>query len=278
MSTDRKTRIGCYGFRLTGLDAAADLMVWAPPAWPDLAVTCAGAVGDAPARDLVGPERARLPMAAGGWIDIDPGRVTFRMDVPHPHAALLHPYLAPAAAVAARWAGRESFHAGALIAGGGAWGVLGGKEDGKSTLLAQLALAGHGVVSDDLLVLERGAALAGPRCIDLRGPAAEQLGAGEPLGVVGARERWRLRLDMVPASVPLLGWVVLDWDATVTVAPVRGSERLLALPPHRSVQLAPQLPATLLALSSLPVWRFSRPRRWDALAEGADRLLDALAA
>ena len=276
MATARKSRIGCYGFHVTGLDDAADLMVPAPPAWPHLAVARASAAGDPPTRDLVGPKRARLPIAAGGWIDVEPGLVSFRMDVPPRDSDLLHPYLAPAAALAARWAGRESFHAGALIAGGGAWGVLGGKEDGKSTLLAHLALAGNGILSDDLLVLEDGAALAGPRCIDLRGNAAVQLGAGEALGVVGARERWRLRLEAVPASVPLLGWVLLEWSAPLTVAPVRGPERLLALPPHRSVQLAPRAPETLLALSSLPVWRFSRPRRLDALGEGADRLLDAL--
>ncbi len=234
-------------------------------------------VGDPPPLDLVGDDRARLPLAGGGWIDVAPGRVAFRLDEPHADGNLLHPYLAPAAALAARWAGRESFHAGALIAGGGAWGLLGGKEDGKSTLLAWLALSGHGVVADDLLVVDGGAALAGPRCIDLRGSAAERLGAGEPLGLVGVRERWRVRLDAVPASVPLLGWVLLDWAETLSVRPVRGSERLLALPRHRSVQLAPESPQALLALSSLPVWRLSRPRRWDDLAEGADRLLDALA-
>jgi hypothetical protein len=277
VATAQKSRIGCYGFRVTGLEAAADLMVAAPPAWPDLAVARAEPNGEPPDRDVVGSDAARLPLAGGGWIEVEPGRVAFRMDRPRPDGDILHPYLAPAAALAARWAGRESFHAGALLAGGGAWGVLGGKEDGKSTLLARLALDGCGVVSDDLLVVEEGAAMAGPRCIDLRGSAAERLGAGDPMGLVGVRERWRLRLGGVPASAPLLGWVLLEWAPAVAVTPVRGSERLLALPAHRSVQLSPRDPETLLALSSLPVWRLSRPRRWDELGETVQRLLGALA-
>ena len=276
--TARWSSLGCYGLRVRGLDAAAGLMVPAAPGWPELTVERATPAGDGPDRDLVGEQKAALPLAGGGWMELVPDRVTFRVAEPRSDGDLLHPYLAPAAALVARWAGHECFHAGAIVAGGGAWGVLGGKEDGKSTLLAWLALRGHAVLSDDLLVIDGDAAMAGPRCIDLREEAAGRLGAGEPLGVVGVRERWRVRLDAVPSSVPLRGWVLLGWAPEARLEPVRGPERLLALTPHRSVRIAPPDPAALLALSSLPIVRFSRPRRWESFAAGADRLLEALAA
>ena len=214
----------------------------------------------------------------GGWMTIEraPARVTFRLAASPPARDLVHPYLAPAAAIAARWAGRESFHAGAVVADGGAWAVLGDRESGKSTTLAHLALAGHAVVADDLLVVDGDAVLAGPRCIDLREASAAHLGAGAPLGVVGVRERWRVPLAPVPARVPLHGWVTLVWDDSVGVDILQGAERMLALLPFRSVQLAPEAPANLVDLSSLPVLRLRRPQRWDALDAAAARLLDAL--
>jgi ABC-type molybdenum transport system ATPase subunit/photorepair protein PhrA len=51
--------------------------------------------------------------------------------------------------VLAHWLGRESFHGGGFVAGDGVWGVLGEKGDGKSTLLASLALSGVPIVADD---------------------------------------------------------------------------------------------------------------------------------
>ena len=102
------------------------------------------------------------------------------------------------AALAARWLRRESFHAGAVVVEGGAWAILGDKEAGKSSTLAHLALNGYTVLSDDVLVLERGSVFAGPRCIDLRAEPARRLGAREPLAVVGMRERFRIELGPAP--------------------------------------------------------------------------------
>jgi hypothetical protein len=227
--------------------------------------------------DAIGPQRATLTLH-GGWMTIErePARVTFHLPAAPPPGDLVHPYLAPAAAVAARWAGRESFHAGAVVADGGAWVVLGDKESGKSTTLAHLALRGSDVVSDDLLVVDGEDVMAGPRCIDLREVSAAMLGAGDPLGVVGMRERWRLRLGPVAPHVPLRGWIVLAWGDEVGVDALRGAERMLALLPFRSVQLTPGVPQHLVDLSSLPTLRLRRPRRWDALDAAADRLLDAI--
>jgi hypothetical protein len=268
---------GCYGLRLDGVDGAARLLIAAPADWPALEVVRAASDGHAPAQDTVGPDEATLPLQSG-WVHVErhAARATFHVPGPPPDGDLVHPYLAPVAAVAARWAGRDSFHAGAVLAGGGAWGVLGDKETGKSTTLAWLALHGHDVLVDDLLVLDRGDALAGPRCIDLRAEPAARLGVGEALGVVGLRERWRLVLDAVPARVPLRGWITLEWADELALEPLRGSERLLALLPQLAVRLTPPAPEELVELSSHPVWRLRRPCRMDVLPELADRLAEVI--
>jgi hypothetical protein len=275
----RRASAGCYGFRIGGVEGAGDLLVDAPPSWPQLALAAAVAgPGGAPAMDVVGPRSAQLPLHAGGWMEIerDGPRITVRLPRRPDDEALVHPYLAPGAAVLARWQGREAFHAGAVLAAGGAWAILGGRESGKSSTLGWLAAEGHTVLADDLLVLDGQDALAGPRCIDLRPDAAARLEAGEPLGVVGTRERWRLRLGPAAASVPLRGWVELGWGDEVAVEPVRGAERLTTLIPHRSVRLEPPRAGALMELASLPLLRLLRPRRWDALPHAAERLLAAI--
>jgi len=273
------TAAGCYGFRIEGVDEARRLLVAAPAEWPRLTLASARAVaGGAPETDVVGPRTAVLPLHRDGWMEIERSvpRITFHLPQEARHEELVHPYLAPGAAVLARWAGRESFHAGAVLGDGGAWAVLGDRESGKSSTLGWLALQGHRVLADDLLVLDSGAALAGPRCIDLRPDAAAHLGAGEPIGVVGTRERWRLRLEPVPARVPLCGWIALEWGPDVAVEPVRGANRMLTLIPHRSVRLEPPAAGALIELASLPVLALRRPRSWDSLAAATERLMVAI--
>jgi hypothetical protein len=264
---------------LQGVPGARALLVDAPEEWPSLELVRKPDDGRRPQGDSVDADRSVLPLQRG-WVEIerDPARATFRLEERPPDGDLVHPYLAPVAAVAARWSGRESFHAGAVIAGGGAWGVLGDKENGKSTTLAWLALQGQEILVDDLLVLDGRTALAGPRCIDLREEAAGRLGAGEPLGMVGLRERWRVLLDPVAAGVPLRGWITLSWADELSLEPLRGPERMLALLPYRAVALEPGTPQELIELSSLPVFRLRRPHRWDSLAEAGARLLDAIGA
>jgi hypothetical protein len=275
-----KVQVGCYGYCLEGLDGARPLLVEVPQEWPELRVLRAGTDGRAtPALGTVGPETAELPLQSGGWVELarTPPTATFHLEHAPPDRDIVHPYLAIAAAVAARWEGRESFHAGAILVDGGAYAVLGDKESGKSSTLAWFALQGHTVLTDDLLVLDGMDALAGPRCVDLRGNSAERLGVGEALGVVGIRERWRLALEPAPAAAPLRGWVTLAWDEEVSVERARGPERLLSLLGHRSVRIAPSAPEVLMELSSLPVWQLRRPQEWSALEVASRRLLEALA-
>jgi hypothetical protein len=205
-------------------------------------------------------------------IDRPGGRACF--EAPHPLRPdeIVHPYFAPAAAVIGRWLGRESVHAGALALDGRALGVVGERGAGKSSTLAWWALDGGEVLCDDLLVVDGRTALAGPRSIDLRADAAARLGAGEPIGVTGARERWRLTLTPTRDRPVLVGFVFLAWGDGVAVRTLGAAERLERIAPHRGVRLEPARPDAVLDLASLPAWEISRPRSWASLPEAGRRL------
>jgi hypothetical protein len=270
---------GVYGFRPVGVPSARSLLVDAPPDWPELDIAVSVTARTDPVPDYYDRDRAMLKLRAGGTVTVErsSARASFALPERPKDGSLVHPHLASVAVVWAHWRGRESFHAGAFIAGGGAWGVLGDREAGKSSLLAALALAGTPILADDVLIVDGMTALAGPRSIDLRGDAARALGAGEPLGVVGNRERWRLTLEPADAEQPLRGWVSLGWDSgsKCTVAPLTGSDRLRTLGAHRGIKLYPPDPAALIELSALPFLVLRRPRRWERIGDAVDRLLDA---
>jgi hypothetical protein len=269
---------GAYGFKVHGADRAGHLLVDVPSDWPSL--TLRTRLGFDPGRPVgVNDDEARLRVH-DGLIEIDRRRAegifTCRQK-PTPEA-LVHPHLAPVAAIASRWRRRESFHAGAVILGDGAWAVMGTKGAGKSSLLAWLALGGHSVVTDDLLVVdEHGNALAGPRSVDLRRGGAERLGVGEPLGVIGARERYRMTVGPVAPSVPLRGFIRLAWGSAATVTSVPPAWRPAELAAQRAVRLVPRDPHLLVQLAALPMVELRRPQEWGCAADAADRLLDTLA-
>jgi hypothetical protein len=284
-STRPSTRLdsGAYGFRLRGLERAGDLLVAAPPRWPVLHVQVVVGDDGRRAADRFDADRAELALpTAGGSVALDRAArsVVFTVPAAVDAAAIAHPFLAAPALIAAHWLGRETFHAGAFVLDGRAWGVVGDKGDGKSSLLAWLARRGLPVLADDVLVLDDGRALAGPRSIDLREDAAHRLAVGEPLGVIGARARWRVPLGPVDAEVPLAGWVALAWapagDPPV-VRELRGAARLAALAPHRGVRLPPVADgATLLELTGLPVLELRRARHWASADAAGEQLLAAL--
>ena len=271
-------RRGAYGLRLRGVDAARELLLDAEADWPSFELVARVGHAD-PQVQWVRAEGALLRLASGGEVEIDRarGRALFTLPSLPTAAELVHPYLAPVAAVAARWLGRESFHAGAVSVDGEAWGVLGDKGAGKSSLLAALALAGHRLVADDVLVLDgQGGALAGPRSIDLRGQAAARLGVGRPLGLVGLRERWRLSAPPVASVTALRGFVTLAWGDGPAVASVPAAQRLTRLAAQRVLALPPADPGRLVELSALPMLELRRPRDWGAAAGAVELLLDAL--
>jgi hypothetical protein len=269
---------GGYGFRVDGVGSAQRLLVDVPSDWPLLTLrTVLGFDAGHPVG--VDDDRARIRVH-DGLVEIDRrrGEALFTARQKPTPDALVHPHLAPVAAIAARWRRHESFHAGAVILGDGAWAVMGAKGSGKSSLLAWLALSGHPVLTDDLLVIDAdGNALAGPRSIDLREGAAQRFGVGEPLGVIGARERYRMVVAPVPAAFPLRGFIRLAWGGAPTVTPVPPAWRPAGLAAQRAVRLIPRDPDLLVHLSALPMVELRRPREWGRAADAADQLLCALA-
>jgi hypothetical protein len=185
-----------------------------------------------------------------------------------------HAFLAVVGACFARWRGDESFHAGAFVVDGAAWAVVGHRRAGKSSLLAALAAEGYTVLTDDLLVVSAGRALAGARCIDLRPAAAARLDPGGDATVGGRDGRRRLRLAPAGLEVPLRGWIFLSWGDRVDLRYVAPRERLGRLSANRNLGGTGLDSAPLLALAGLPGWELSRPRSWPAMAEVVDRLID----
>ncbi len=271
--------LGAYGIRLSGLDGATELLVDVGPEAPAYAITSQVGLTEAEA-EHVDDASALLRLRSGGDIRVSRGERQVRFRVPHPVRPdeLVHPYLAPAAAVIARWMGRESMHAGAFTAGGVALGIVGTREAGKSSTLAYLAAQGVDVLCDDMLIVDGDRPVPGPRSIDLRADAAERLGAGESIGMTGARERWRLRLGPTDGAAVLRGGVFLAWGERVEARQLPGPERLARLAAERGLRLPPARPEALLELTSLPAWELSRPRDWASLPQAADLLLELASA
>ena len=209
-------------------------------------------------------------------IERDVARSTLRLAHEPTNEAWVHPHLASTAVTAARWAGREPFHGGALVVDGRVWGVLGEREAGKSSVLAWSHLHGVPIFSDDVLVIDGESVLAGPRCIDLREGAAAQFGIGTPIGVAGSRERWRVPLGPIEPVLPFGGWVVLDWSDELSVTDVPPPSRLRLLLAARAVLLPEHDAPAWLRLLQWPVLAFRRPKRWDQVDGAMARLFDEL--
>jgi hypothetical protein len=277
---------GVYGLRIEapGFEELIDrsLLVEAPASWPTWRVgydrLAEREPGTAPVVESWSADHATLAAQPSGFITVDrvEARTTLHLPDAPAVATVLHPYLASTGVVAGHWLGRTPFHAGAFVHGGRAWGVLGAREMGKSSLLMCLHRSGVAVLADDVLVLDGTTAYPGPRCLDLRQSAAERFGAGEYLGVVGGRERWRVTLPPVPPAVPFGGWVLLDWTDRLEVDRPAASAKLTALLTNCGLT-APGVPtAGLLDLLGFPMIRFGRPPDWDRADESLALLLDAV--
>lgn len=265
---------GAYGLTVRGLERSGILAPSPGDAWPTVRIEQARIDGEPPPTSIT-PERAALRLLGGSQLVLEKRErvATFLTPEPLDDDELAHPYLAPVGAVFAGWLGREAFHAGAFTVDGGAWALLGEKEDGKSTTLAWLALGGCPVLTDDILVVEGRAALTGPRCIDLREPAAERLDLLERAGAARSGERRRLPLPPIESEAPLCGWVFLAWGERVELTPLRPPERLVRLAQHHNGRISSNETA-LLELAGLPAWELRRPRDWERLPEVGERLLD----
>jgi hypothetical protein len=264
-----------YGFRIEGAGLTGELAASGADEWPLIRVRTAGASGRS--EPLGVREQDALIAMPQGVIAVDRRRRSAVIETPEPldPDEVVHPYLWPIATVLARWMGRETFHAGAVVIDGGAWGVLGERGDGKSSLLAWLALsAGLPVLTDDLLVVRGLRAHAGPRCLDLRPSAARHLGVEG--SAVRCTRRRRLSLPSIEGEIPLSGWIFLEWGADLALDSVAPAARLSRL---SSFRRAPEMGADgveWLGLIGLPMLVLRRPRRWALMDEVGRRLLDEL--
>ena len=243
--------LGAYGLTIEMPDAAAVLGP-AESSW--LSWTVVQIRGSEEVEEFIGSSSAAKPYPEGGCTRVDrrTSTTTFVLPEPRPADLIVHPMLSFTAVVAARWSGAQSFHAGAFVVDGGAWGVLGRKGAGKSTLLATVAAHGYPVVCDDVLIVRGRCCLAGPRAIDLREGVAPRFPCASFRGVINGRERWRLPLPQIAAEVPLHGWLALDWGPT-SIAPLGASERFGVLAESLAVRLAPPDPSALFDLAAMPM-------------------------
>jgi hypothetical protein len=248
-------RAAAYGFCLSGLEAAEWLGVTGAPHWPELSYFT-DSRPDAPELSL----------------DLDALELRVRSEVPH--SELVHPLLGRVASHVALAHGADGIHAGAIAGTGGAWAVVGPKGAGKSTLLASLATAGVPIVTDDVLVFRDGAAMAGPRCIDLR-PDAKGFGPG--VDVRPSDPRHRISLPPIAAEHHLAGVIHLEWSsAESTIEPLDHREAIRRLLILRSDKGYPRRPRALLNLAMLPTLVLKRPRlinKLDTTVAQVERLL-----
>jgi hypothetical protein len=272
---------GAYGFRFVGLDPASEGLLPAPADWPRLTIARESrdvtAEGPAPGAIEIDDAAATLGLLHGDRIDIDRASLTVRVATADPLSdeALIHPYLGIPAAIASRWLGRQVLHGGGFAHDGRAWGVLADRAGGKSSTLASLLAHGFEIVTDDLLIAGGTTVFSGPRNIDLRREPAALLG-GEPLGFLGARDRWRLRPGAVPPTLPLGGFVHLEWGDELRLEPLEASERLTGLVRQSFSRPGPRDALDLLSLAALPAWRLTRPRRLGELERATAAVLDAI--
>lgn len=274
-ASERAARRGVYGLRVTGLDDAAGLLNVAPPDWPEFGVErCIDPRDPAPEVQGIHERFALLPLLPEGRLAVDRDRATARFTTTAAlsDAAVVHPYLAPVAAIAAAWEGGVGFHGGGFVVDGGAWLVLADAASGKSSLLAVLHARGVPIVADDLVIVRDGKVLAGPRCIDLRRDAASRLGMGWAIGVAGGRERWRIRTASVEPELPVRGFVDLRWG-DVAVDDVDASDRLATLARNLAVVRTAHDRGRLLEFVGLPMVRFTRPRDFARIRTSAAELL-----
>jgi hypothetical protein len=272
--------VGAYGLALPDIaPETARLLGPAPADWPEWGLEHRPTGDEDWELEKLAPDMARLRLSGGGWAEIDRLRRVAALHVAEPPThAIAHPYLGLIAAVAAYWRGWDYLHAGAVVVDGSAWGVLGERGSGKTSTLAFLARReGVEILCDDVLILDTEAqAYAGPRCTDLREDAAAHLGAGEPLGVVGARDRWRMPLGPVEPRLRLKGWIDLRWGPAAGLERPGAGERFTALARSLALRLMPPEPAGLLALADAPFLTFTRPRGLACLDDALDVLLDAM--
>lgn len=281
MPKQNSTSLGAYGFRLNYPDTLdrSELVDLVPldASVPEIRVLWRYATTIVDVEEI-GADRVLYGIRGATTYDVrrDPPLVRMDFPAPVPPGALVHPLLTIGMSIHARWRGDVTLHAGAFETPAGAWGVIGAREAGKSSILASIGQRGLPIVADDLLTIEDGEVWAGPSCVDLRPDTADHFPEARYLGFVGNRPRYRLGTRHGSARVPMRGFFLLDWHAEprVAIEPLSADLRLRSLYRQEYIRLVGYSePTKLVPLVALPAWRVSRPRDWSATAETVDRVL-----
>lgn len=173
---------------------------------------------------------------------------------------LVHPYLAPIAALIHRWHGTPALHGAVVLKHGIAVALIAEREQGKSTTAAHLLEHEWGVLSDDLVVVEFGSVLPGPLSLDLR-PEASKLLRNRRGSPVRRGERLRLLVpDDLPSNPTLTACVHLAFGRETSLVRMPLQARLEALSKQLYWPSLGAAPIDLLGLSSIPQFLLTRPR------------------
>jgi hypothetical protein len=267
-----------YGLRLSGLPPEVDqALVPVAPDAPLVAVEVRLASGRADIDHYDG-DTVVLATAGGACHEVrrQPPSATVSVPSPPSPAILAQPLMVITAAAHSRWRDALTLHGGAFASGGRAWAVVADKFGGKSTTMAGLALRGVAVLTDDLVVIDGGHVLPGPRGVDLRPETFERLGVGTLIGTMAGQRRYRLGLPPPPERVPLAGVVALEWSdgPGMKLERMAVEQRLRCLAANEALGLmGPQRPEAVFSVIDLPMYTLSRPRRWWSHDEVVDRLV-----
>jgi len=270
--------LGVYGLDVTGLPDAEQWMRALPASVPRLRVDKTDATTSSSHISRLDRSEADLRLVGGGRLCMlrGDGRALFTFPEMPRDDDLLHPYLAPAAALVQLWAGNEALHGGSFATAAGAVALLAEKNGGKSTTLAWLAAERPiAVLSDDLVVLRRGSVLSGPRCVDLREGGELGFLALDQGRIVRNMDRRRITLPDAPAHAPLIATVVLRWGRRLRLETAPPADRLRELLPHRMFgHRVSGDPRAILQAATLPMLILARPRGEAGLRDAAIALAD----
>jgi hypothetical protein len=276
---------GAYGLRIDGLpddESVQAALVDAPADWPAVRLRLVRDAATATPLQAPDPDAdvITLGLPPDGRAELDRHAATATLINPAPleHDWLVHPALAFVASVFSAWLGRSAFHAGSFVVDGGAWGILGGHEAGKSSTLGWLAQAGHPILADDMLVLSGRTAFAGPRSIDLRQTTASLAAFDGVGGEVRGGNRRRLTAAYGCAECPLRGFFVLGWsdqDGGVGVRPVESSSERLGGLIANVHQVGRICGTNVFDLIQLPMFAVTRPKDLSTLPATADAMVQA---
>lgn len=268
-----------YGLRIRGLDEARNLGVLPAAHVADLPVVRVERSADPCPADRrssgLGPRSDLVVREFSGdrVVVLDRRAQTAWFHGPAIAADLfVHPGLLLVGAHFNRWAGRETFQAGAFTVGGRAYLVAGPPDGGKSVLLTALAAAGATVLTDAGAVTDGRWVYSGPRTIDLA-EAVPMHVVGLPMQPAGGQTRCRLALGPAPLRRPLAGVFFLRWGGPVRAEPIGDGARSGRLAALRTLRCLPGDPGVMAAVGHVPAWNVHRSREWSSLDETVALLL-----